>query len=803
MKRAIVLLSLVVTIFSVQFIFAEGILDPKLSQKMSSESGPFQVIVTFKALADVGSLSTLGVNYLALNVLPMAGAVMTASQVNQVLQWETVESIYFNERLRYFNNDAGRITGAHEVQALGFSGRDKTIVVLDSGIDATHPDLQFGPKVIQNVKVIGDLGLTGTAAFVEGVINTDNTSGHGTHVAGTVGGTGSVSADDERNALYYRGVAPGSRLVGIGAGETLLILHALISFDYAIANRDRYGINVITNSWGNTNSQFDPNNPINRASYEAYRQGIVVTFAAGNEGPDDNTMSTYAISPWVIGVAAGTKTKALADFSSRGESGDQFEHPDITAPGVGISSTRAVGTPVGALGPVVNVNHPEYYTYYHTISGTSMATPFVAGSVALLLEANSQLSPDQIEDILVTTSDPMSAYAAHQVGGGYINVKKAVELAQTTTGNRIQFLAGDTKWASQGNWPTAEENNANLAYAGKWQSLQSSSASDGTYTVGSVETKGKKVVRRPYLSATFFGTSIKLGYLTTSSGGTGEVLIDGISHGTVNFYSDATTWNLRAGFGGLTNTRHTFELRGLTGKIYVDRIYVDGQLFPAGTQFVEETESWTGTLGPSVEGIPETRLIPVEVGANTIQLGAELSWSGGVDVDLYLLDPQGVSVASSASLDNPEAFSYWVTSPGSYTYKIVGYATVVADYTLKSTQTKAVSGVAGQSNETTAIQGSGSARSPSFSLAQNYPNPFNPETNISYVLPSEGFVTVRVYNLLGVEVGTLVQRQQSEGEHKVTFNGRLLPSGVYFFKVELTDSRGGSFSKVQRMSLLK
>lgn len=783
----------------------QAIVDSKLAQAMNSP-GPYEVIVTFKEIGSVQRLSELGVPYLPLSVLPMAGAILTAGQIEQVRSWESVESIYLNDRLEYFNHDAGALTGAHYVQAvLGFTGRDKTIVVLDSGIDAAHPDLPLGPKVVQNVKILGDLGLTGTNAFVEGVINTDNTSGHGTHVAGTVAGTGAASAGDERDPYYYRGVAPSASLVGLGAGETLLILHALIGFDYAIANRDRYSIDVITNSWGNTSSRFDPNNPINRASYEAYRRGIVVTFAAGNEGPDNNTMSSYSISPWVIGVAAGTKSRALADFSSRGEAGVLYEHPDITAPGVSITSTRAPGTPVGALGPVVNPLHPEYTLYYHTISGTSMATPFVAGTVALLLEANPELSPDQIEEIITGTADPMAGYAQHEVGAGYINVRRAVELAMSTVGNRTQFLAGDVRWSSLATWSRAEESDPNLAFNGIWESVTDGDASGGQYLIGQPAGKGKKKQTQiPYMKAVFHGTTVKIHHPRRPSGGFADVLVDGISRGTMNFNAGQESWGHRFTVGDLENGEHTLEVRGISGEVYLDYLELDGKFFPANTRFVQETATFTGTLGPSVEGIPETRLIPFEIGPETIQLHANLSWTGGVDVDLYLLDPSGNTVASSASLDNPEEFVYAVSSPGEYTYRIVGYATVLADYTLVSTQTRAIVSSPSSASRTTGEEvRTPSSTPPVFALHQNYPNPFNPETTISYSIPFDGQVALRVYNILGKELATVVSEWKRAGAHAARFRATDVASGVYFLRLDVTSGAGETISTVNRMSIVR
>jgi serine protease AprX len=429
-------------------VAADAVVDPRLAQRIAAGPGPHEVIVDFRSANDISRLSVLGVRFVRMPRLTMAGALLTSAQVDTVRRWPQVESVYFNARLRYSNFTSGEITGGHAVHdQLGIKGAGVTITVLDSGIDATHPDVAFGSKVIQNVKLVGDLGLLGVSTFLENQPNTDTTSGHGTHVAGTAGGTGAQSGGDERRPFYYAGIAPEADLIGLGAGEAIAILHALLGFEWALANQQRYSIDIITNSWGGGDgADFDPDNPINRASYEAYSRGMIVTFAASNSGPEENTLNQYAIAPWVINVAAGTSTKGLADFSSRGVAGDPIKQPDITAPGNLITSTRAVGTPIGALGPVIDPAHPTYTVYYHTISGTSMATPFAAGTAALLLEANPELSPDQVERILKDTADPMPGFAPHQVGAGYIDVREAVERARATAGNRAAFLAGERAW---------------------------------------------------------------------------------------------------------------------------------------------------------------------------------------------------------------------------------------------------------------------------------------------------------------------------------------------------------------------
>ncbi|MDQ3287535.1 MAG: S8 family serine peptidase [Pseudomonadota bacterium] len=662
---------------------AEAVISTDLQQRLTAEP-VHEVIVTFSDRNQIARLQNLTTSTRAMQELPMAGAVLTSAQVHEVSQWEGVESLYFNAPLEYFNYEAGQITGGHAVQdQIGLKGAGVTVAVLDSGVDANHPDLQFGSKTIQNVKIVGDLGLTGTSAWLENQSNTDTSSGHGTHVAGTVGGTGAASAGDPRRANYYAGIAPEANLIGLGTGEGLNILFALQGFDYALVNQERYSIDIITNSWGSSTSVYDPNNPINKASFEAYKRGMVVAFAAGNDGPADDTLNPYALVPWVINVGSGTKAGDLSDFSSRGVAGDPYKHIDVVAPGSGICSTRAPGTVVGALGPVVNADHPSYTTYYHCISGTSMATPFVAGTAALLLEANPALSPDQIEEILMQSATAMPTYAFHQVGGGYINVLNAVDLASRTDGERQEFLNGVTAWSSQGIWNEVSDSDAMLSYSGNWQSVSSAESSDGSHAKANVTKKSS-----PRLELAFQGKAFQLLYPRNSKGGLADVYVDGVFRGRISYY-DPDGAAGRFALNNLSGGLHHVQLRGIQGTVYFDGALVDGKLFDTDTQLVEETETFTGTMGPSVENI-EIDEFRIDVGLDVTTIRATLGWDGGVDIDFSLLDPNGVEVASGATLANPEVLEYGVGEPGVYTYQVKGYATVLANYTLDSTQLKAV-----------------------------------------------------------------------------------------------------------------
>lgn len=410
---------------------AAGVLiEPLLSQVLSA-AGPTEridAVVSFATrptASDLAALSSTGVRVVPLKVLAKAGIRGTRSQVSAVtsLPLPNLVSVHHNRRLQYFLDESVPMIGADQVwTSRGILGRGVTTAVIDSGVDALHPDLPSKTKVVQNVKVATDPLGPLPPLVLENLATTDTTSGHGTHVASTVSGSGAAAGG------RYTGVAPGSKVIGVGVGELITILHALVGFDWVLQNQQKYGIDIVSNSWGTT-GPFSVDDPINVATKAVHDAGMVVVFAAGNGGPGNNTLNPYSVAPWVIGVAAGTKNGALADFSSRGIPGDLLYHPTLTAPGSEIVAARALTGLITLPALPSDVALGRDALRYTTMSGTSMAAPHVSGVVALVLEANPNLTPDQIKELLRSTATPMPGLGEHQVGAGFVDALAAVTAA--------------------------------------------------------------------------------------------------------------------------------------------------------------------------------------------------------------------------------------------------------------------------------------------------------------------------------------------------------------------------------------
>ena len=272
--------------------------------------------------------------------------------------------------------------------ASGYSHADLVAAVIDTGIDASHVDLDGG-----KVLAFKD--------FVNGRTTAYDDNGHGTHVAATIAGDGDASGG--RDA----GVAPRAALVGVkvldaaGSGSMSSIAAAL---DWVVANRGVYGIEVVNLSLGASGCA-DGTDAASQAVNAAAAAGLVVAVAAGNDGPGTCTVGSPAAAADAVTVGAMADFDAagfsLASFSSRGPTADGRVKPDVVAPGVDVVSARA--------------NSGNGYVSY---SGTSMATPFVAGVALLMRDANGALTPQQVKNAITSSAIDWGRAGDNRAAGG-------------------------------------------------------------------------------------------------------------------------------------------------------------------------------------------------------------------------------------------------------------------------------------------------------------------------------------------------------------------------------------------------
>lgn len=344
----------------------------------------------------------------------------------------------------------------------GWTGAGVGVAIIDSGI-YNHDDLQG--RIVHS------------ESFVSGDSSTGDAYGHGTHVAGIVGGNASDSTGP--NYIYtFRGIAPQANLInlraldGNGQGTDSAVINAV---DRAIQLKDTFNIRVVNLSLGRSIFESYTLDPLCQELEKAWQAGLVVVVAAGNNGRD-NSMGTTGYStiaspgndPFVITVGAmkdmSTVTRSddlIASYSSKGPTLlDQIVKPDLVAPGNSIVSALAPGSAMVQLYPG-NAVPISYYSKgnnsnssgnYFRLSGTSMATPMVSGAAALVLQQQPSLTPDQVKARLMKTAtknfpstsvatDPVtgisytSTYDLFTIGAGYLDVWAALNNTDMATGS--------------------------------------------------------------------------------------------------------------------------------------------------------------------------------------------------------------------------------------------------------------------------------------------------------------------------------------------------------------------------------
>jgi len=300
--------------------------------------------------------------------------------------------------------------------ATAATGKGIDVALVDSGI-APVPGLTVPGKVVNGPDISFDSQNKAKGLYGDNY-------GHGTHIAGIIAGT-----DGARNG-QYDGLAPDARLLNVkvaDAGGAVDVSQVIAAIDWVVQHRTDNGMNVrvLNLSFGTDAGQSYLADPLAYAAEVAWRNGIVVVTAAGNDGTTLGHLTDPASDPFVISVGSvdthGTPTTAddaVSDFSNWG---DGTRNPDVVAPGRSIVSMRAPGSYVDTTYPTARVNKTLFRG-----SGTSQATAVVSGVVADLLQAHPDLTPDQVKAILTSTAQPIPGADARAQGAGLVNLDAAL-----------------------------------------------------------------------------------------------------------------------------------------------------------------------------------------------------------------------------------------------------------------------------------------------------------------------------------------------------------------------------------------
>lgn len=323
---------------------------------------------------------------------------MSTDMIYRLTASNEIEYISFDSKVYTLLDIANASIEAYFPHDRGYEGEGITVAVIDTGV-APHNDL---------VKPVNRI--IGFKDFVANKKESYDDNGHGTHVAGIIAGNGYSSRGK------YSGVAPKSNILSIkaldenGGGNVSDIIAAIA---YAIETKDIYNTKIINLSIGTPANSPCDKDPLCKAVGKAIESGLIVIAAAGNSGPEEGSILSPGINSEVITVGAvddkrtiDTSDDTIATFSSRGPTSEGIIKPDIVAPGVNIKSLSNIKL-----------------DGYSSLSGTSMATPLVSGSVALLLSKYGNLTPQETKDLLLKSCIDLREIKEHQ-GQGMLNLKK-------------------------------------------------------------------------------------------------------------------------------------------------------------------------------------------------------------------------------------------------------------------------------------------------------------------------------------------------------------------------------------------
>ena len=371
------------------------------------------------------------------------------SEVQATLEFDNNCSTTLAKAYEITNDDThfNGLIGASDLHQLGVLGEGVSIAILDSGL-WNHPSLQLNSKGKQRVLARYD------ATIATEVDHLLDDSGHGTHMASIA--INSATAGPDRPGVY-QGVAPDAYLIPIKAfdinGQARL-LHLLRALQWVADNRERLNIRILNLSFASRPRWPYWLDPVNQGIIRLWQQGVVAVASVGNSGPDPMSVGAPANIPYIISVGAVTDSWTPTDpsddfvplFSSQGPSPLGHVKPDVVAPGGHIEGLTRPGS-------TLTQDHPDFMKSRDRIAmtGTSQAAAVVSGAIALLLQLEPELTPDQVKCRLMSSAHPAIlpdgklAYSPLKQGSGLINISSALTVGDNECDNGQDQLALEIK----------------------------------------------------------------------------------------------------------------------------------------------------------------------------------------------------------------------------------------------------------------------------------------------------------------------------------------------------------------------
>ncbi|SNT03428.1 serine protease AprX [Geodermatophilus pulveris] len=334
-------------------------------------------------------------------------------------------------------HNIAEVIGAHASYRAGYTGKGIGIALIDTGV-TNVPGLHSG-----NVVDGADLSFDSQDPELAHL----DAYGHGTHLASIIAGREAAgTTQNYQDPKRFTGIAPDATLVDVKVGASdgaVDVTQVIAAINWVVEHRNDHNIRVINLSYGTDSTQPSSVDPLAFAVENAWRNGVVVVVAGGNDGQSQLTLANPASDPYVLAVGAvdtkGT-TSAVDDtvpeWSTRGSN---TRHVDVVAPGVSVLGTRVPNGYADERNPTARVGDR-----FAKASGTSQAAAVASGAVALLLQQNPTLTPDQVKRQLMSTAMAFSSTDSKYRGNGTINVRTAQTKPVNKSGQSGQFWGSGT-----------------------------------------------------------------------------------------------------------------------------------------------------------------------------------------------------------------------------------------------------------------------------------------------------------------------------------------------------------------------